>query len=130
MKFYIALTITFIALISNLEGGCGGCQIKNNTDATKKPSNFITKVPLNNKLEGFVISSCNKCNLGRKDDKKCSVGILIDDKAYDVKGYKENHQKSHEVDGICNAFRVAYVAGNLYNKTLYADSFKMITAPE
>ena len=130
MKFFIALTSTFIGLVSNLEGGCGGCQIKNNIDTTKKLSNFITKVPLNNKLEGFVISSCNKCNLGIKEDKKCSVGILIDGKVFDVKGYEENHQKSHEVDGICNAFRIAHVNGNLYNKTLYADSFKLITAPK
>ena len=27
-------------------------------------------VPFNGNLEGFVVASCNKCNLGKKGDKK------------------------------------------------------------
>ena len=130
MKLLITLSIASLTLVSNLEAGCGACQIKNNTDKTKKLSNFVNEVPKNGKIEGFVISSCNKCNLKKNGDKNCSIGILINEKPYSVKGYQESHEDSHNIDGICNAFRIAYVIGNLYKNTFYAENFTMINAPE
>tara|TARA_Y100001935_G_C17248984_1_gene479918 strand:+ start:273 stop:665 length:393 start_codon:yes stop_codon:yes gene_type:complete len=129
MKSLITLSVAILALASNLEAGCGGCQIKNNVNETRKLSNFVNQVPKNGKIEGFVVSSCNKCNLGKKNDKKCSVGIMVNEKSYVVKGYQESHEESHNVDGICNAFRIAYVSGNLKKDIFYADSFTMINAP-
>ena len=129
MKFFITLPIIFTAIFSKLEFRCCAFQIINNTDATKKLSNFITKVPLDNKFEGFVTSSYSKFNLGKKEVKKFSIGILIDYIAVDVKDYKENHKETHEIDSICNLFRITYVVDDLYYNTLHIDSFKMIDTP-
>ncbi|MAV64908.1 MAG: hypothetical protein CBC84_000875 [Pelagibacteraceae bacterium TMED124] len=129
MKLLITLSTAALILVSNLEAGCGGYQIKNNVDKTKKLSNFVNEFSKNEKIEGFVISSCNKCNLGKNGDKNCSVGVLVNEKSCIEKGCQESHKDLHNIYGVCNAFRFAYVIGKLYKNTFYADSFTMINAP-
>ena len=126
-------SITIIALAINfciLNAGCGGCQIKNNSKNDFKTSAVITSVPSNNKIEGFVLASCNKCNLGKKQDIKCSLGIEISDKIYAINNYEHDHKEAHNYDGICNSIRVAYIEGRVVNSVINADYFKLIKAPK
>ncbi len=126
------LCILCLFLMSNtsmLMAGCGGCQVNNTPSKQKANSTFIDELPSNNKIDGFVVASCNKCNLGKINDRKCSMGIKIDNKIYSVYGYKDDHKAAHESDGICNALRVAHVSGKVSYNTFYPDSFKLIDIP-
>ena len=117
-------------LLSNLViAGCGKCQINNKNDATKKTSALVTSVPSNGEIQGFVIASCNKCNLGKNTDKKCSMGIRVNDKVYAVEGDSHNKKESHKQDGICNALRVAYVSGKIKGNKFQANDFALINSP-
>ena len=126
-------SITIIALAINfsvINAGCGGCQIKNNPQTDLKTSAVITSIPSNSKIEGFVIASCNKCNLGKKQHIKCSLGVEISDKIYRIKNYKHDHKEAHNYDGVCNSIRVGYIEGTVVNSEIKADYFKLIKAPK
>ena len=123
------LCLFLMSNTSILIAGCGGCQINNTQTEKETSSTFIDNLPSNNKIDGFVIASCNKCNLGKINDRKCSMGIKIDNKVYSVYGYKEDHKSAHESDGICNALRVAYVSGKVSYNTFYPDTFKLVNKP-
>ena len=112
-----------------LLAGCGGCQINNTMTKKETNSTFINTLPSNNKINGFVIASCNKCNLGKINEKKCSMGIKIDDKVYSVYGFKDDHKAAHESDGICNALRIAHVSGKVSYQTFYPDTFTLLDKP-
>ena len=129
MKYFIIIIALTINL-SILNAGCGGCQIKNIPETNSKTSAFITSIPSNNKIEGFVLTSCNKCNLGNKKDNKCSLGIEINSKTYSLRNYKHDHKQAHNYDGICNSIRVGYIKGTIMNSDIKADYFKLIKAPK
>jgi hypothetical protein len=126
-SFIIILTI--IATINLSFAGCGGCQINNLVEESKKTSAFIQDIPSGGKIEGFVIASCSKCNLGKSQNKKCSMGIQIGNKAYNVSGDKTDPESAHNTDGICNALRIAYVTGKISNEMFYVDNFVLIESP-
>ena len=126
---YLIIAILTVTL-SFLSAGCGGCQIKNDIDVTKKSSAFITSLPYNKKVEGFVMASCNKCNLSKSKDKKCSMGIKIGDKVYSLKNDKHDHNAAHNSDGICNAMRIAYVEGVVKSNEIDAKYFQLIESPK
>ena len=131
MNFKIRV-LFFLMLIFNINlliAGCGGCQINNNSDIETSSSIFIESISANGKIDGFVIASCNKCNLGKISDRKCSMGIKIDDKVYSVYGFKDDHKAAHESNGICNALRVAHVSGKISYQTFYPDTFTLIDKP-
>jgi len=110
--------------------GCGSCNINNKVEANTKSSAFIEYVPSDGFIEGFVIASCNKCNLGQKKDRRCSMGIEINEKVYSVKGHHDDHSSAHDSDGICNAIRVAYVSGNIKKDKFHSDYFSLMRSPE
>ena len=120
----------FYLLCGIVIGGCGGCQVNNNIDLTKKSNAFLQNVSQDGKIEGFVITSCNKCNFGKVKNKTCSLGIKIDNKIYEVKNYFNNHNTAHDDDGICNALRIAYVSGAIIGDKFYSDEFTMINSPD
>ena len=122
----------FLMLIFNINlliAGCGGCQINNNSDIETSSSIFIESIPANGKIDGFVVASCNKCNLGKISDRKCSMGIKVDNQVYSVYGYNESHEAAHKSDGICNALRIAHVKGKISYKTFYPDTFNLMIKP-
>ena len=130
LKTNIKLFIVTL-LLSNLAiAGCGKCQINNKKDETKKSSALVTSVPSNGEIQGFVIASCNKCNLGKGTDKKCSMGIKVNDIVYSVEGDSHNKKESHKQDGICNALRVAYVSGKIKGDKFQANDFLLINSPD
>ena len=129
LKTNIKLFIVSLLLSNIVIAGCGKCQINNKKDVTKKTSALVTSVPSNGEIQGFVIASCNKCNLGKSTDKKCSMGIRVNDKVYAVEGDSHNKKESHKRDGICNALRVAYVSGKIKGNKFQANDFALINSP-
>lgn len=129
MKLNMYILLLFIVISNLLIAGCGGCQINNDLSEKTSSSTFIDTVPNDGKIDGFVIASCNKCNLGNISDRKCSMGIKVNNEIFSVYGYSQNHDAAHKIDGICNALRVAYVSGKISYKTLYPDTFELINKP-
>ncbi len=125
----IKLIVVFLFLSNLMLAGCGKCQINNKKVATKKTSAFVSSVPSNGKIQGFVIASCNKCNLGKISDKKCSMGIRVKDKVYAVEGHSHNKKEAHNQDGICNTLRVAYVSGQIKGEKFKSSDFVLINSP-
>ena len=127
MKFYI---FCFSLLFSSLlMAGCGACQAQTLAKSNTKSSSFVTNVPFNGNLEGFVVASCNKCNLGKKGDKKCSLGIKVGDKVLRIEDKHHDHKSAHAPDGMCNSLRVAYVEGQVMMNYLDAKRFELLEAP-
>ena len=79
MNKVIRLLIASLIAINFSFSACGSCDINNKVEVNKKSSSFIEYVPSDGLIEGFVIASCNKCNLGQKKDRRCSMGIKIND---------------------------------------------------
>ena len=127
MKLYIVCVSLFFTSI--LIAGCGACQAQTIKDTSAKSSSFVTNIPFNGNLEGFVVASCNKCNLGKKGDKKCSMGIKIGDKVLRINDKNHDHKAAHAPDGICNSLRVAYVQGQVMMNYLDAQRFELLEAP-
>ena len=124
----LLITTTFL-FVNILYAGCGACQINNKVNPTEESSAFITESTYNGKINGFVVASCNKCNLGKSGNKKCSMGIKLNNKAYEVIGYEHSHDNAHNHDGICNALRIAHVSGKIKGNKFVADSFQLIDKP-
>ena len=131
MKFSSSIKCFILSCfaVNFLYSGCGGCEINNEVDVNKKSSAFIDYLPSDGMIEGFVIASCNKCNLGIKKDRRCSMGIKVADQVYSVKGHQDDHSSAHDNDGICKALRIAYVSGKIKKDKFYADYFSLMTSP-
>ena len=125
IKYFLLLFIINIAY-----SGCGGCQINNKVKPTFKSSAFINQKSKSGKIDGFVIASCNKCNLGNFNNEKCGMAIAIDKNIYEVKGYSHDHRKAHYKDGICNTLRIAHVSGNIKGDNFIAESFILMDRPK
>ena len=132
---HIALSLIILILITNpIFSACGSCP--GDTDdskviISKKTSALVTAVPESGVIEGFVISSCGKCNFDYKKRRGCSLTIKIEDTIYPVEGTKiHDYGDPHSGDGFCNSVRVAYVSGEIKKNVFYADSFTLIESPE
>ena len=124
------LILSFIFINSTiLYAGCGGCQVNNNVKPEEESSAFVTTIPYSGKIDGFVIASCNKCNFGQYGQRKCSMGIKVNQMVYEVKNYNHDHSKAHNHDGICNALRIAHVSGKIQGYDFVADTFELIDRP-
>lgn len=128
-KINTVAIISFLVIINLVYAGCGGCQIKNPLSEGTKNNSLIQAVPNDGKIEGFVIASCGKCNLGKTNNKKCSMNIKIADNIYNIYKQPINHKDAHNVDGICNALRIAYVTGKISYDTFYSENFILIDNP-
>ena len=127
LKYFI-LSFTLTGSIM-LHAGCGGCQVNNNVKPKEESSALVTSIPYSGKIDGFVIASCNKCNFEQYGQRKCSMGIKINQMVYEVKNYDHDHSKAHNHDGICNAFRIAHVSGRIRGYDFIADTFELINRP-
>ena len=134
-KIYILFFLLISVFISNfIFAGCGSCP--GDTDdstvvVSKKTSALVTTVPESGGIEGFVISSCGKCNFGYKKRRGCSLTIKIEDIVYPVQGVKiHDHGDPHSGEGFCNSVRVAYISGEIKKNVFHADSFTLIESPK
>ena len=118
----ILLVVTFS--FSMIHAGCGSCNLTNKK-ADKPMGDFVTKINDDRTVSGLVLTSCGMCNFGMRN-RKCSLAIQINDKAYDVKGTKiDDHGDSHAKDGFCNAVRIAKVSGQVKKNVFIADAFEL-----
>ena len=119
-KIMLVLTFSF----SMIHAGCGSCNVTNKK-ADKPMGEFVTKINDDGTVNGLVLTSCGMCNFGMRN-RKCSLAIQINDKAYDVKGTKiDDHGDSHAKDGFCNAVRIAKVSGQVKKNAFIADDFEL-----
>ena len=129
--FFLLISV----FISNfIFAGCGSC-LDDTDDSTvvvsKKTSALVTTVPESGSIEGFVISSCGKCNFNYKKRRGCSLTIKIEDSVYPVQGVKiHDHGDPHSGEGFCNSVRVAYISGEIKKNVFHADSFTLIESPK
>ena len=83
-------------------------------------------IPQNGEINGLVITSCGKCNLGTRD-KGCSLSVKIGKKIYPVEGTGiHDHGDAHGSEGFCSAVRVAWASGNMKKGVFNADSFVLV----
>ena len=78
--------------------------------------NFVTFIIIieDDRINGLFLASCEMCNFGMKDKKRCSLAIQINDIAYDVNGTSiYDHRDSHTREGLCNTVRIANVKGEI-----------------
>ena len=89
-------------------------------------SELVMSVPVDNIINGLVITSCGMCNLGT-NDKGCSLSVKIGNKIYSVKGTKINeHGDEHGKVGFCNAVRVAWAKGEIIKDVFHAEYFTLV----
>lgn len=128
-----SLVIISVCMINFMYGNCGSCQGDNNPGLSQKSiqkkttvNTLIMSAPKDGIIEGLVITSCGKCNLGTKD-RGCSLSVKFGDKIYPVKGTGiHDHGDAHGNEGFCSAIRVAWTKGNLKKNVFYADSFVLV----
>ena len=121
----IKLIICFITFVPNtILAGCGSCAVSKNK-LTIPEGTFITSIGEDGKINGLLLASCGMCNFGMKD-KRCSLAIQINEKAYHVRGTKIDDQgDSHAKDGFCNAVRIAKVSGKMKKNVFISESFEL-----
>ena len=127
-----ALTIVILIWLGNpIFAGCGHCQSNKKAEKSAKSNSLVTIVPEGGQIEGLVISSCGKCNLGYKKKRGCSLTVQIGDTVYQVEGVKfHDHGNPHAGEGFCNAVRIAYVSGKVEKNVFHADTFTLIESPK
>jgi len=82
------------------------------------------EVTVVNKL--LVEASCGQCKFGLKG-KGCDLAVRIDGKSFYVDGAKiDDHGDAHAADGMCNAIRLATVAGTIKDGRFVSSDFKML----
>ena len=131
IKFNIQLFVALLFVINVLNAGCGSCpgDMPSKTTIKKEQVNvntLVTSVPKDGNVEGLMIASCGKCNLGKRD-KRCELYVKIDEKLFSVEGTNLNaHGDAHSSEGFCNAVRIARAKGKVKKNTFHSDSFELI----
>ena len=121
MKNILITTCFAIFTFQTILASCGLCKVSKNEIITSKGA-FITSINEGGSVNGYLLASYGMCNFG-KNNKKCSLVIQINEKAYNVKGSNiDDHGDSHAKDGFCNAIRVAKVSGQI-KKYFYFEIF-------
>jgi len=125
------IIIILIFIINIIYACCGSCQ--GDKTPTNKPihekstvNTLIMSIPTNGIIDGLVITSCGKCNLGT-EDRGCSLSVKIGAEIYPVKGTSiHDHGDAHGTAGFCRAIRVAWAKGNMIKGAFHADSFVLV----
>ena len=125
------LVFILVFMIHFMYGDCGSCQgdapSSKKLDQNKTAVNtLVMSIPIDGIIDGLVITSCGKCNLGTKD-KGCSLSVKIGDKIYPVQGTGiHDHGDAHASTGFCSAVRVAWAKGKMEQDVFLADSFVLV----
>ena len=130
-KLFLPSLIILFFCMNALEASCGSCAgdakvIKKKSVKKINDNTLIMSVPQNGEINGLVITSCGKCNLGTRD-KGCSLSVKIGKKIYPVAGTGiHDHGDAHGSEGFCSAVRVAWASGNVKKGVFNADSFVLV----
>ena len=125
MKKFITIGFWSILSLNLIHASCGSCNVSSKKAAVPS-GEFVTSIPDDGTVKGLVLASCGMCNFGMKKQKHCSLAIQVNEQSYVVKGTGiEDHGGSHAKDGLCNAVRVASVAGTVKDGLFLAESFEL-----
>ena len=124
MHYLQAIFLTTIFSFELVYPGCGGCKFPSNK-INNPTGNFVLKIGENGAVQGEVLASCGMCNFGM-NGKDCNLAIQIDKKNFPVRGTGiDDHGDSHDVNGFCNAIRVANVNGKVKDGVFISNHFKL-----
>ena len=129
----ICISLVFYNIAYSNCGRCGNDTKAINKQTTKasKVNTLVTSIPDDGKINGLVITSCGKCNLGVKKNKGCSLSIKIGDTIYPVSGTDIHaHGNAHGKEGFCSAIRVAWAHGQIKEKVFHSESFQLVGSIE
>ena len=123
MKNKLITTCFAIFTFQSILASCGLCKISKNEIIPPKGA-FITSINEGGSVNGYLLASYSMCNFG-KNNKKCSLVIQINEKAYNVKGSNiDDHGDSHANDGYCNVIKKIYVEGRVRGKSFTANKME------
>ena len=130
MKFRTTVSMLLVSIVfsSFISAMCGGCAADNvvKEKMPKRVNTLIMSVPDDGNINGLIITSCGKCNLGTKE-KGCSLSVMISGKVYPVKGTGiHDHGDAHGNEGFCNGVRVAWTKGQVKKNVFHAESFVLV----
>ena len=125
INFYFVMVVI---LTTGIVFGYGDFMSKNNTVKNMKSSVFISKVPSDGIVEGFVLAYCNNCTADQYSS-SCKMVIQIDSKNYSVSGYYVDKGFSKGKDNACDNTRIAHVTGRIKDDKFISDQFTLINSP-
>ena len=106
-------------------GGCPGDKVVGKKEQTRV-NTLVMSLPDDGNINGLIITSCGKCNLGTKE-KGCSLSVKVGEKIYPVKGTGiHDHGDAHGNEGFCSGVRVAWAEGQVKKDVFYAESFVLV----
>jgi len=120
-----------VFLVNLLNAGCGSCsndiaKIKTSIQEQSNVNTLVVSVPKDGKIDGLVITSCGKCNFGKRD-KHCELSVKIGEKLFSVEGTNvHEYGDAHDSEGFCSAVRIARAKGIIKKNIFHADSFVLI----
>ena len=125
MKKFITIGFWSLLSLNLIHASCGSCNVSSKKAAVPA-GEFVTSISDDGTVKGLVLASCGMCNFGMKNQKSCSLAIQISEQSYSVKGTgMEDQGDPHAKDGLCNAVRVASVAGTVKDGLFLAESFEL-----
>ena len=124
-QFYF---IAIATLITGIMFGYGDFMSKKNNVTNLKSSVFISKVPTDGNIEGFVLASCIECDSNQYST-KCNMSIQIDGKDYAVTGYYNDKGYGKGKDNACDNIRIAHVTGRIKEDKFISDQFTLMKSP-
>ena len=125
MKKFITIGFWSLLSLNLIHAGCGSCNVSSKKAAVPA-GEFVTSISDDGTVKGLVLASCGMCNFGMKNQNSCNLAIQISEQSYSVKGTgMEDQGDSHAKDGLCNAVRVASVAGTVKDGLFLAESFEL-----
>ena len=106
-------------------GGCSGDKVVEKKEQTRV-NTLVMTLPDDGNINGLIITSCGKCNLGTKD-KGCSLSVKVGEEIYPVKGSGiHDHGDAHGNEGFCSGVRVAWAKGKVKKNVFHAESFVLV----
>ena len=132
MKYnHITPILILIFIINIIYADCGSCKgdglsSKKIIQSKSTVNTLVMSVPKDGVIDGLVITSCGKCNLGT-EDRGCSLTVKMGNEIYPVKGTGlHDHGDAHSAVGFCSAVRVAWAKGKMIKDVFHADSFVLV----
>ena len=125
ISFYFAMVVI---LTTGIVFGYGDFMSKKNNVENMKSSVFISKVPSDGIVEGFVLAFCNNCTSDQYNP-GCNMAIQINGKDYNVSGYYVDKGFSKGKDNACDNIRIAHVTGRIKDDRFISDQFTLMDSP-
>ena len=125
INFYFAMVVI---LTTGIAFGYGDFMSKNNSAENMKSSVFVSEVPSDGIIEGFVLAYCNNCT-DNQYSSSCKMMVQINGKSYNVSGYYVDKGYAKGKDNACENIRIAHVTGRIKDDKFISDQFTLMKSP-